>query len=234
MLTLKTNLPAMFRLLGFACLWAVFPAFAFAQGPAVTDAEVIESKEPMQFTAVGGGVSGQLVVAPELVGTETGGSLVYTITVAPAFGRVGLAGGDEDFFSNKTGRSSYFAYQPNEDYVGADSFTYTVRNEDSGIIFRNKVVIEVKPPAPVELEKFVVTGPRERAMAEHPVVLTTRPNTALTQKVPSHEDFMKEADRASITNAKVAYALDENTKPQHGTAQVDRMQVNNSVIDFKE
>jgi hypothetical protein len=157
-----------------------------------------------------------------MVNAETGGTLVYTITVAPTFGRVGLAGGEDDFFSNKSGRSSYFAYQPGEDYVGQDSFTYTVRNEDSGLVFRNKVVIDVKPPEPVELEKFVVTGPRERSMAEHPVVLTTRPNTSLTQKLPSHEDFMKAEDRASITNAKVAYALDENAKPEHGTAKVDR------------
>ena len=207
-------------LLGLAFLGA--GGLAWAQAPAAGDAEVIESQAPMQLTAVGGGVSGQLVVAPELVSSETGGTLVYTITVLPTFGRVGLAGGEDDFFSNQTGRSSYFAYQPSEDYVGQDSFTYTVRNEDSGLVFRNKVVIDVKPPAPVELEKFVVTGPRERTMAEHPVVLTTRPNNPVTQKLPSHEDFMNEADRASITNAKVAYALDENTKPQHGTARVDR------------
>src|SRR6187551_2862488 len=204
MMNFKINIPAALRILGMTCLLSALPTFA--QGTASGEGEVIESKEPMQFTAVGGGVSGQLVVAPELVSNETGGALVYTITVAPTFGRVGLAGGEEDFFSNKTGRSSYFAYQPSEDYVGVDSFTYTVRNEDSGVIFRNKVVIDVKPPAPMELEKFVVTGPRERAMAEHPVVLTTRPNTAITQKVPSHEDFMKAEDRASIANAKVAYA----------------------------
>src|SRR5688572_23080877 len=215
MMNLKLTLPAVLRLFGLLSLGAVFPAFA--QGPAVTEAEVIESKEPMQFTAVGGGVSGQLVVAPELVG-ETGGTLVYTITVVPTFGRVGLAGGGGDFVRDGSGRSSYFAYQPGGDYVGQDSFTDTVRNEDSGLVFRNRVVIDVKPPAPVELEKFVVTGPRERTMAEHPVVLTTRPNTPVTQKVSSHEDFMKEADRATIADAKVAYALDDNTKPQHGSA----------------
>jgi hypothetical protein len=194
---------------------------AEAQAPA--DSEVIESPEPMQLTALGEGVSGQLVVIPEVVNAENGGGgLIYTITSDPLNGRVGLAGGEDDFFHNKSGRSSYFAYQPAEGYVGQDSFSYTVRNENSGLVFKNKVVIDVKPVAPVELEKFVVTGARERPMAEQSVALTTRPNTTVTHKVPSHEDFMKDADRASIANPKLAYMLDAEIKPEHGTAKLDR------------
>ncbi|MEJ1974298.1 MAG: Ig-like domain-containing protein [Lacunisphaera sp.] len=97
-----------------------------------------------------------------------------------------------------------------------------MRNETSGLVFKNRVVITVKPPAPVVLEKFVITEKRERSMAEHPVTLTTRPNTSVTQKIPSHEDFMNAADRASIANAKVAYALDDQVKPRHGSAKLDR------------
>jgi hypothetical protein len=194
-----------------------------ATGTAFADTDVIESRAPMQLTAEGAGVSGQLVVIPEIVNAENGGgALVYTITVEPRHGRVGLAGGEDDFFQNKSGRSSYFAYQPADGYVGQDAFTYTVRNEDSGLVFRNEVVIDVKPVAPVELEKFVVTGARERPMAEQAVALTTRPNTTVTHKVPSHEDFMKEADRASIVNPQLAYMLDAELKPEHGTARLDR------------
>jgi len=218
-MTVKNTLWAWLRI-----ICGVLPlagGLAFADTPAAGDPDVIESKEPMQLVAQGEGVSGQLVAVPEVVG-ENGGTLVYTITAEPTYGRVGLAGGEEDFYKNKTGRSSYFAYQPREGFVGEDSFTYTIRNETSGLVFRNKVVIDVKPAAPVVLEKFVVTGARERAMAERPVTLTTRPNSTITAKVTSHEDFMKEADRTSIINPKVAYALDEETRPQHGTARLDR------------
>ena len=232
MMNLKINVPAWLRVLYLACLLAGGPAFAdttpasdpaLAGHPASGDAEVIVSTTPMKLEAEGKGVHGQFVVAREILSAETGNDLVYTITVEPLFGRVGLAGGEEeDFFQNKRGRSGYFAYQPRPDYVGEDSFTYTVRNETSGLVFQNKVVIEVKPAAPVVLEKFVVTESRKRAMAEHPVALTTRPNTSVTQKLPSHEDFMKEADRAGIADPKVVYALDDGTKPRHGTARLDR------------
>ncbi len=221
-MNLKINIPAWLRVLCLVFMLTGGPAFADSP-PAAGEAEMIVSTSPMKLVAEGTGVSGQLVVAREIIRAETSGDLVYTITVEPRFGRVGLAGGEtEDFFQNKTGRSGYFAYQPREDYAGEDAFTYTVRNETSGLVFQNKVVIEVKPAAPMVLENFVVTGARERPMAEQAVALTTRPNTSVTRKIPSHEDFMKEADRTSIANPKVAYALDDETKPQHGTARLDR------------
>jgi len=221
-MSLKTNLPEWLRVLCLAFVLTGGPAFADGQ-PAAGAAEAIISTTPMKLVTEGVGVHGQLVVAREIVSTETSGDLVYTITVEPQFGRVGLAGGEsEDFYQNKSGRLGYFAYQPRDDYVGEDSFTYTVRNETSGLVFQNKVVIDVQAAAPVVLEKFVVTGARERVMAEHAVTLTTRPNSSITRKIPSHEDFMKEADRASITNPKVVYALDDEAKPQHGTAKLDR------------
>jgi hypothetical protein len=227
------NIPAWLRALSLALsLLAGLPAFAGstspdgpagAARPAVGDAEMIVSTTPMKLEAEGTGVHGQLVVAPEIISAETRGDLVYTITVEPVSGRVGLAGGDhEDFFQNKTGRSGYFAYQPREGYVGVDSFTYTVRNETSGLVFQNKVELDVKPAAPLVLEKLVVNEARERTMTVHTVPVTTRPNTSVTQKIPSHQDFMSEADRATIVDPKVVYALDEKARPQHGTAKLDR------------
>ena len=226
MLNFKINLPTGLRALYLlAVILAGAPAFADsapAGAPAAGGADMIVAPAPMQLETEAKGVNGQLVVAPELVSPETSGNLVYTITVEPLHGRVGMGGDQEDYFQNKTGRFGYFAYQPREDFVGEDSFTYTVRNEISGLVFKNTVVIGVKPAAPVVLEKFVITGARERPMAEHPATLTTRPNVSVTQKMPSHEDFMKAADRASITNPKVVYALDEETKPGHGSAKLDR------------
>lgn len=206
---------------GFGLLFLCAAAPAFAQVPA---ADVIIAPAPLKLVAEeGAGVHGQLTVAPEILTPNTYDDLVYTITGEPAHGRVGLAGGDtEDFYQNKRGRSGYFAYQPVADFSGEDSFTYTVRNETSGLVFQNKVVIEVRPAAPLVLDKFVITARRERAMADQAVALTTRPNTAVTQKLPSHADFMKEADRASIVNPQVAFALDEETRPQHGSARLDR------------
>jgi hypothetical protein len=224
--------PARLRRLCPVFLWAVLSAFAQSSAgsdpagagqPAAGDAEMIVSPIPMKFTAEGTGVHGQLAVARELLSPEAGGDLVYRITVEPAHGRVGLAGGDdEDFFQNKQGRSGYFAYRPQDDYAGEDSFTYTVRNETSGLVFQNRVVIDVKAAAPLELEKFVVNTRRERTMAEHPVALTTRPNTSVTLRIPSHEDFMNAGDRASILNPKVVYALDDQVTARHGTAHLDR------------
>jgi hypothetical protein len=226
MMITQLVVPVWMRTLCGALLLAAGSAFADVPAgaqPGSGDADLIVSTVPMKFEAEGTGVSGQLVVAVEVTGDGRGADLVYTIAAEPVHGRVGLAGGDaEDFFANKTGRSSYFAYQPEDDYVGEDSFTYTVRNETSGLVFQNRVVIEVKPAAPVELEKFVITGARERSVAEQPVPLATRPNTAITRKMPSHEDLMSEADRSSIVNPKVAYALDDGNRPQHGTVRLDR------------
>ncbi len=221
-MNLKTNVPAWLRLLCLVFTLAGVPAFA-VNPPTAGGVEVMVAPTPMTMVAEGTGVHGQLVVAPEILSADTSGNLVYTITVEPRHGRVGLAGGEqEDFFQTKTGRSGYFAYQPREDYTGEDSFTYTVRNENSGLVFQNSVVLDVKPAPPVVLDKLVVTGPRERAVTPRAVVLATRPNTLVTHKIPSHENFMTEADRASIANPKVAYVLDDKVKAQHGTARLDR------------
>ena len=228
MMNLKINIPAALRMLCLVFTLAGVPALAVGASTDVAgvetgDAEMIVAPTPMTLVAEGTGLHGQLVVAPEIVSATTSGNLVYTITVEPLHGRVGLAGGDQDdFFQTKTGHSGYFAYQPQEDYVGEDSFTYTVRNETSGLVFQNKVVIDVKPVAPVVLDKLVVNGPRERAVTPRTVSLTTRPNTSVTQKIPSHEEFMSAADRASIANPKVAYVLDDKVRAQHGTVRLDR------------
>lgn len=223
MLNSKISLPAWRRTLFLGSLLAALPAFA--QGPAAGpgDADVIVSTNPMQFVAEGTGVHGQLTVAREIISADTSGDLVYTITLEPLFGRVGLAGGDdEDFFNNKTGRSGYFAYQPREDYTGMDSFTYTVRNETSGLVFENRVVIDVKPAAPLVLDKLVVTSPHERTIVAQAVSLMTRPNTSVTHQLPSHVDFMAEAARTGIQNPKVVYAIADEARPQHGSAKLDR------------
>jgi hypothetical protein len=229
----KTNLPAWLRALCLVFTLTGLPAFA--QGPSASDpaaatqsapgaAEVIVAPAPMKLETEGAGLHGQLPVAAEVVSADTRGDLVYTITVAPLFGRVGLAGGgdDDDFFKNKTARLGYFAYQPREGYVGEDSFTYTVRNETSGLVFQNRVVIDVKPAPPLELEKYEVKASRERPLTVPAVALQTRPNVSVTQKIPNHQDFMTAADRASIVDPKVVYALDDKVRPQHGTARLDR------------
>ncbi len=207
---------------------AASPVFAAdvsapATGSALTDVEPIVSKQPLELKAEEGGVHGQLIVAPELLGQDAGSELVFTITTEPQHGRVGLAGGDEgsDFFANKTSHSSYFAYRAQPDFDGDDSFGYSVRNERTGMVFQNTVVIAVKPPV-LELDKVQVSGTREHDSSLHQVSLMTRPNQPVTQKVPSHEDFMKPEERAGITQPKVAFLLDEKTKPQNGTAKLDR------------
>lgn len=214
------------RGLSLLLLAPVAPVFAQDPAPAALAApEVIVAPAPLRLTAEeGAGVHGQLTVAPEILTPNTYGDLIYAIVGEPAHGRVGLAGGEsDDFFENKQGRSGYYAYQPRPDFTGEDSFTYTVRNETSGLVFQNRVVIEVRPGAPLVLDKFVVTARRERAMADQAVSLTTRPNTAITRKLPSHEDFMPEADRASLTDPKPAFALDDEARPQHGSARLDRV-----------
>lgn len=218
--------PFLHGCLRLICLSGLLGALpALADEPVVgAAADEIVSTTPMRLVAEeGAGVHGQLVVAREVIGESQGDDLVYTITAEPRNGRVGLAGGDdEDFFRNKTARLGYFAYKPALGYAGEDSFTYTVRNENSGLVYRNVVVIEVKPPAPVVLERLEVTEDRERVMAERAVALSTKPNQAVTKQVPSHEDFIPAAERAAIANRKVVFSLVDEAKPQHGTARLDR------------
>lgn len=197
---------------------------ATASPAAPSDKDTIVSPTPMTIETESTGAHGQFVVAAEVVGPESRGDLIYTITVEPLNGRVGLAGGgdDADFFKTKTSRLGYFAYRPQEGFEGEDSFSYSVRNETSGLVFKNTVVIKVKAAPPVMLQKFEVGANRERATNVRGVALTTRPNTPVTQKIPSHEEFMTPADRIGLEPAKVAYLLDEKVKPQNGTARLDR------------
>lgn len=189
-----------------------------------SEKDVIVSTQPMQIETEDTGAHGQLVVVPEVVTPDTRTDLVYSITAEPLHGRVGLAGAgeDADFFKTKTSRLGYFAYRPDEGFTGEDSFTYTVRNETSGLVYRNRVVISVKPPPAVMLQKFEVGASRERAMNVRGVSLTTRPNLPVAQKLPSHEDFITAADRLGIANPKVSYLLDDKAKSQNGTAKLDR------------
>ena len=61
-----------------------------------------------------------------------------------------------------------------------------MRNETSGLVFKNQVVITVSPPPPVVLDKIEVAADQLHLMNVRGVDLTTRPNTPVTQKVPSH------------------------------------------------
>jgi len=207
------------------CLWlllALPPAFA-ADTSTPADSAPIVATQPMEVETEDGGVHGQLIVAPEILNSDTHADLVYTLTSEPLYGRVGLAGGDEaDFFRNKTSRLGYFAYRAQEDYFGEDSFSYSVRNETTGLVYENRVAITVKPPPPVVLPKFEVDATRERNPLVREVALTTRPNLPITQKLPSHEDFMPPADRIGIAEPRVAYVLDGQTPPRHGSARLDR------------
>lgn len=202
----------------------VFAADTPAQSGAAGDKDTIVSSVPMTYETEGAGVHGQFVVAQEVIGGEGGINLIYTITEAPLHGRVGLAGGtdDADFFKTKTSRLGYFAYQPEQGYVGEVSFTYTARNETSGLTFKNNVVITVKPPPAVMLDKYEVAAQRARSMNVREVTLTTRPNMPVNAKVPSHEDFLPPNERVTPNAPKVAYHLDEKTKARNGTAKLDR------------
>ena len=231
---LETAARVCLRLLGLALLPITAPAFAAEPAAPATanpstprtaaDQEAIVSTIPMELTAEGSGTHAQFVVAPEVVGAAATGDLVYTITAEPLFGRVGLAGSgeDADFFKTKTSRLGYFAYRPNDGYTGDDSFAYAVRNETSGLVFRNTVVVHVKPAPPVVMQAFAVGANREQALNVRSVSLTTRPNTPVTQKLPNHEEFMTLTDRVRIADARIAYLLDEKAQPQHGTAGLDR------------
>lgn len=213
------------RLWEFVLAWLLLAAPGFSQDVGKSqDNLTIVSNQPMEIEAEGTGVHGQFVVSKEMVTPDTSGDLVYTITDPPKFGRVGLAGGDDtDVFKNTTSRLGYFAYRPQEDYVGPDSFGYSVRNETSGLVYKNRVLVTVKPPPPVELQKFEVSADRGRVLNVSGVTLTTRPNTQVSQKLPSHEDFMSEADRLSIVGARPVYVLDDAARPKNGTAKLDRL-----------
>jgi hypothetical protein len=197
---------------------------AAANRVAASDKDAIVSTTPMEIESEDTGAHGHLVVASEVVSPDSRTDLIYTIAAEPLHGRVGLAGGGDeaDFFKTKTSRLGYFAYRPEEGYAGEDSFAYTVRNETSGLVFRNTVVITVKPPPAVMLQKFEVDATRVRTVNVREVSLTTRPNTPVTQKIPSHEDFMTMNDRIGLADPKVRYVLDDKTKPQNGTARLDR------------
>jgi hypothetical protein len=223
------------RVLCFVLATAITPVFA-ADAPATKstsaaanrvaggDKDVIVSTTPMEIEAEDTGAHGQLVVAQEVISPDSRTDLIFTISGEPLHGRVGLAGAGEgaDFFKNKTSRLGYFAYRPEEGYAGEDSFAYTVRNETTGLVFRNTVVINVKPPPAVVMQKYEVGADRVRTMNVRDVSLTTRPNTPVTQKIPSHEDFMSVNDRIGLAQPKVSYLLDEKAKPQNGTAKLDR------------
>jgi hypothetical protein len=199
-------------------------AAATAEPGAANPADMIVSTAPMEVETEDSGVHGQLVVGAQILGADLRGDLVYTITSEPLYGRVGLSGGGDeaDFFKNKTSRLGYFAYRAQDDYAGNDSFGYTVRNQTTGLTYKSTVVITVKPPKAVVLQKFEVSAARERPIDVREVVLTTRPNRPVTQKIPSHEDFMTAADRSTVVAPKVFYVLDGKVKPQNGTATLDR------------
>lgn len=218
------------RFLGLVLALALGPAFAAAaaapasETAANRDRNVIVSPEPMAIETEDTGAHGQLVVAPEVLTPDTRTDLVFTIVAEPLHGRVGLAGAGEeaDFFRNKTSRLGYFAYRAEDGFTGEDSFSYTVRNETSGLVFQNKVEITVKPPPAVMLQKFEVGASHVRAVTVRGVSLTTRPNQPVTHKVPSHDDFMTASDRIGVVNPKISYQLDDKARPRHGTARLDR------------
>lgn len=188
------------------------------------EADVIVGTTPMAVEAEDSEAYGLLEVAPEFLTPGTQSDLVFTITKEPRHGQLGLSRGDGsvDFLGNQRSRLSYFVYRAQEDYEGEDAFSYEVRNETSGVIYRNSVNITVKTPDVVKLPTYEVTTSRERNMDVRPVTLTTRPNTPITKKIPNHQDFMSAADRDTITDPKIAYVLDDQAKPQNGSARLDR------------
>jgi hypothetical protein len=218
---LRTRWNALPLSLVLVLVLALAPTMA-AQTTRAGENEVIVSTTPMVFAAEESGVHGQLVVAPEILSPDTSSDLIYTIIEEPLYGRVGLAGGDEaDFFNNKTSRLGYFAYRAHDDYAGNDSFSYSVRNETSGLVFQNRVVITVTPPPAVMLQRFEVSAARERLLNVRDVMLTTRPNTPVVHQLPSHLDFMSPFDRLEFVNPQIVYRLDDQARPQRGTARLD-------------
>ncbi len=184
---------------------------------------ILPSAEPTRLETESAGVHGQLPVAPEVVSADTRGDLVYSIVAEPLHGRVGLAAAEEgaDLFRTKRSRLGYFAYRPEEGFTGEDSFVYTVRNETTGLVFQGKVVIAVKPPPAVVLQKFEVGADRVRATRMRSVALTTRPNTPVSAKLPGHAESLSPADLAGAAEPRIAYRLDAQAKPRHGTARLD-------------
>ena len=187
------------------------------------EAGILQSAEPTRLETESAGVHGQLPVAPEVVSADTRGDLVYSIVAEPLHGRVGLAAAEEgaDLFRTKRSRLGYFAYRPEEGFTGEDSFVYTVRNETTGLVFQGKVVIAVKPPPAVVLQKFEVGADRVRATRMRSVALTTRPNTPVSARLPGHAESLSPADLAGAAEPRIAYRLDAQAKPRHGTARLD-------------
>ena len=214
------------RVLWSMILLAIAPAFVFAAtSPGSEDKNMIVSTEPMEIEAESAtGAHGQLVVDLDILSDETGNDLVYTITEEPRHGQVGLAGVDDeaDIFQTKTSRLGYFTYRPEDNYIGPDSFSYIVRNELTGLSFKNEAVIKVAAPPPIMLEKLEVEADNLRFYNVQSVSLMTRPNIPVTQKIPSHEDFMSAEDRVDLAKSKVSFVLDDQAKPQHGSAKLDR------------
>ena len=210
---------------GLVLLGWVFPGVAAEASRPPSDPAVIAGAEPMRVETEDGGVHGQLAVAPEVVGGGGGGDLRYAIETGPRHGQVGLAGmGEgEEVFRTKTSRLGYFAYRAEEGFVGEDSFAYSVRNETSGLVFLATVVIAVKPPPAVVMEKFEISAERERPIASRGVALTTRPNVPVSRTLPSHVDLLKTAAVVEAVGAKVVYRLDDRAKARHGTARLDAL-----------
>ncbi len=226
-MTFSSHLRAGLRLLGLsvALLSTLAPAQVADPAPAApAAAQPSASPHTMRLQAEEGeGVAGQLFVSPDIRSNELPDELVFTLTTDPRHGQAGLAGGTEaDVFQNKTARLGYFAYRPDDDFEGEDRFSYQVLNRTTGLVFENEVVINVTPPPPLVMDSLEVSTDRAYDLQAVPVTLETRPNQAVSTTVPSHESFMAEADRALITDAKIAYVLDEYTKPAHGTARLDR------------
>jgi len=229
--TLNRGLAARILPLLFTAL-ALLPPVHLAQGAEPSrppepesnpGAGMIKAAEPTRLETESAGVHGQLPVAPEVVSPGNRGDLDYTIVAEPLHGRVGLAAPEEgaDIFRTKRSRLGYFAYRPEEGFIGEDSFAYTVRNETTGLFFRGEVVITVKPPPAVVLQKFEVGADRVRATRMRAVALATRPNTPITAKLPGHAESMSPADLAGAAEPRIAYRLDAQAKPRHGMARLD-------------
>jgi len=213
------------RALWAALLFVLPLLFAASTVAAVAEQDTITSTTAMEIGAdEESGAYGELVVDPAILDPEAANELVFVITSDPLHGQVGMAGDDPDvdFFETKTSRFGYFAYRPEEGYAGADSFSYIVRNETTGLSFKNTVNVTVAAPAPILLDEIEVEASHLHLTSARPVLLTTRPNTPVTQKIPSHEDFMAPADRVGLAETKVAFVLDGQAKPRHGTAKLDR------------
>jgi hypothetical protein len=214
----------------FSLVSALVGVGGFAADPTPPPADVangvapIVSTAPQTFTVEANTtLTAELAVVPEVLTPDSQDDLLFTITSEPLHGDIGMPWGDDtDIFKNKTARRAYFSYRPQADFNGEDSFNYSVRNLTSGLVFTNSVKLTTKAPPPVVLSKYEVKADRERAIRARQVALTTRPNTPVTQKIPSHEDFMAAQDRIDLANPRVVYVLDEKIKPQNGTARLDR------------